>query len=225
MTLLEKLRAILHRDCFRPSITNRSALIVEEQRQSIDLSKKKRWKQITEIKDLDGDEFFISFDGKNHKTYSPYLIGKQDTMTAKACDYIMFKPEAGKWTIIFGELKLGTGSFSADSISDQIAGSLAFLEYVKTILRLQYGCNELDDAVVQKRVIYREKMSRCRNSSSRTIPQRKNVKGRKKPISSIVPFITTFAHPKQDIIKIGLPFDDDKFSRCSLTLGEFLGRG
>ncbi|ELL9328546.1 hypothetical protein RX455_000266 [Vibrio fluvialis] len=224
MTLLEKLRTILHRDCFRPSIANRSALIVEEQRQSIDLSKKKKWKQITEIKELDGDEFFISFDGKNHKTYSPYLIGKQETLTAKACDYIMFKPEAGRWTIVMGELKLGTASFSANSISDQIGGSLAFLEYVKVILKLQYGCHELDNAKIQKRVIYKEKMSRCRGATIST-PKRKNQSGRKRVLSPIVPLIVPFAHPRHDIIKIGLPFDDDKFSCCSLTLNEFLGRG
>ncbi|MDD9154581.1 hypothetical protein PVK64_00065 [Aliivibrio sp. S4TY2] len=216
MTILQNLQKILNPDCFKPNPTGNSIVISQCHKLADDGETPLDWTQELKITNLDGDEIFICFDWDDHKIYSRYLIGNAETLTGKACDYIMLKEEADEWHVYIGELKLGKNSFDGEKISRQINGSLAFLRYISEILLLQFNCDKLKKAKIHKLVVYKKPLQRTKNRP-------KIKQGMKKPLSRLRPHFGFFTAPHNDITMIGLPFSQSS-KHHSLALTQFMRR-
>ena len=218
-TLKELLEEVIHQDCFIVPDKYKRAIITEEQKDHTDGS---TWTQKLTITDLDGDEIILTFDHSSTQGYSQFIKGNSDNCIAKSCDYILLKKEADIWQAYFGELKLGTASFTSESVKKQISGTEHFLRYIANLINDVENNADLLDINAHYLCIHKKAPI---TQQERDAFHKKNAKLKAmgmQPIASNTVFKNkSFDFCDQELVyQIGLPYSKDNPSQV-LKLGEF----
>ncbi|CAH1552672.1 hypothetical protein [Vibrio owensii] len=220
-TMQEKLRTLLHANCFMPTSEDNSITLAQSHHLAVDGITPKRWTQELTITGLEGDEIFFSFDWDDHQYYSRYIIGQQDKCYAKACDYIMLKKVADKWYGYIGELKMK--NVCKNEVDLQTKGTQAFLEYIQSLLKLD-GYDELNSITFIRKVISSKRQRRA-SQDNRNRPVGR-VRRRPATAVSFAPEtgILSVEYPYNQITATKLLFNDEDHSHQTITLEQFLAQ-
>jgi hypothetical protein len=99
------------------------------------------------IKDSDTCFTFDVAHPKKFRTYSPYLKSSKEHNFNKRCDFIIARKHGGIWRVYFGDLK--STRVEKGNILKQLMASQLFFDYILTILKSEFGNEELLDYVPQ----------------------------------------------------------------------------
>lgn len=103
--------------------------------------------KLTHINDTDTCITFDIAGNKKFKTFSPYLKSSKGHSFNKRCDFIIARKERDKWVVYFGDLK--STRVEPGNILKQLLASQLFFDYILSIIKLEFGDDELSAYVAK----------------------------------------------------------------------------